>query len=191
MKLYLQGLIYSTKMCRTLLHSLCVVWRMKQWVISWTCPSAYDVCFLCSMRLQKIGVTDQCFANIATALSTRLNITNFLFFAFVYRFLWVRKNSIIHDDLFTSLGFVHQQALDYQNALALKHHPPTNIVSATYCWSPPPSYMVKVNLYVVSNVRSPRLGIGVILRDSSRSVLACLQKPMYYYVESFTAYVKG
>lgn len=51
--------------------------------------------------------------------------------------------------------------------------------------------MVKANWDVVFNKSSNRIGIGEIIRDSTRAILASLQRSLHFYVEPFTTYVKG
>lgn len=87
------------------------------------CPFACDVWFLCSMKLQKPGITNVSFVNIIVDLQARLDRPDFLLFAFVCKSLWLKRNSVIYEDIFIQPNLVYQKALqasgNFKQALAL------------------------------------------------------------------------
>lgn len=122
--------------------------------------------------------------NIVIELLTTLDRSDFLLFAFICKSLWLRRNLAIREDIFIPSYSVYQQALqahdNFKQALALQGHVSTNTTDVPIHWNPPPHSLLKVNWDVISNSNTNRIGMSVIVRDSTKSSL-CKSSKAYVF----------
>jgi hypothetical protein len=152
--------------------------------IIWTCESARDVWAECSSKLQKCATMEVTFANLFTELADRLDADEMQKVAVVARLIWLRRNSVMFGGDFMSPNHILETAssqLDnFSKAEAGRRM--SNTVCSTpevVKWSKPSPGWIKLNWDAAIDSGQQKMGIGIIARDHTGSVLAavCASRP--------------
>lgn len=144
--------------------------------IIWSCPSTRDVWGCGPKKLQKGTSKGLTFLHVVQELMARCELANLELFAITSRFIWFRRNDVVHGREFshpsilfqnatTSLeNFCHVQASETGGQPILPAAPPA-------AWQKPPPGIIKLNWDAAVDQRLGRIGIGIIARDCDGVVL--------------------
>jgi hypothetical protein len=147
--------------------------------ILWSCPSARDVWMECDKRLHKCTSDEMDFIYVLEKLMDRLDGDQMMLVVTVARQIWFRRNSIVFGGEMVDPGQVVRRAKDQVEAWCSATQRPviSSEVSAlpvAITWARPPEGYVKVNWDASVNKHHNKMGVGVVVRDSTGAVLAML-----------------
>jgi hypothetical protein len=145
--------------------------------ILWSCGSAKDVWTECSSKLQKCSTDMIDFRGLIIMLMERLNVDEMHEMATVARLIWLRRNSFVFDGEFTPLDVLVRNALDQvaafnQADLRLNGRETTVPRNIAEAWQCPEVGCVKLNWDAAVDKANNKIGLGVIVRDSTSMVVA-------------------
>jgi ribonuclease HI len=102
----------------------------------------------------------------------------------VARAVWFRRNAVVHGRHIGLPNIVVNQALSnleaFQLANSKQHTMGVANPSADQRWKAPPVDFVKINWDAAVDSVNRRMGIGVIVRDHTREVIATISAPKNY-----------
>jgi hypothetical protein len=147
--------------------------------IIWSCPSARDVWGGGGpKRLQKSGGLGGCFPSVFEAIMGKCNAEEADLFAVLARRIWLRRNSVIHGEIFTHPAQLLRDAQlsleDFQNANQKTHNEePTATAGLDVHWKPPTRNVIKLNWDAGLNTREGRVGLGFHSPGLTRKLFGC------------------
>jgi hypothetical protein len=145
--------------------------------ILWSCSSAQDVWGCGPMKFPKGCNTGVNFTQWFEEMMGRCSLEELELLIEVARWMWFRRNSVVHEGEFTHSNQVFKEALikieDFKrfNALEQNEQALINATPPTF-WQPPPLDKVKVNWDAAMNKKHGRRDIGFVTRDSKGFILA-------------------
>jgi ribonuclease HI len=119
----------------------------------------------------------------------RLSKEDFELMAVICRRIWLRRNKMVFDQIFTPPGVVYEEAVrsleDFRLCNSIEGQESTHRggVAAPVpvaCWQAPPCGKIKINWDASLNKGMDIIGIGVVVRDSSENFLGgwCISKQL-------------
>jgi ribonuclease HI len=143
----------------------------------WSCTATRDVWLECTERIQKSCSKEDAFCNILQKLFDRLEVEDCGKVACIARQVWLRRNKMIFEGVFTYLRKVFQTATDQLefylqvsqdvNCKGREKHPPAN-----ERWKTPPKGIMKLNWDAAIDRNKKLMGIGIVVRDFTGEVVA-------------------
>ncbi|XP_042983225.1 uncharacterized protein LOC122312634 [Carya illinoinensis] len=122
----------------------------------WSCSAAQDVWSMSTKRIQKLNVEDGPFVEVLKPLLENLSSHELTEVAVTARAIWNKRNQWLFEQSF---------------------HSPFQVVNILE-WTAPPSSFYKANWDVAVDKGKSRIGVGVIVRDSSGMVMASMCSSM-------------
>lgn len=112
-------------------------------------------------------------------------------FVLTAKWIWKRRNGVLHGDRFTHPCVVSKEAMDdllqYQRAND-KHQVVSTVLQVNaQKWEAPPSGIFKVNWDDAIAQQEERMGVGVVIRDEKGTVIAALCKLVDGHFDPVTA----
>lgn len=141
----------------------------------WNCLVAQDVWSQASIKLQKLSFINYQFDEIL--LMEKLNKLELSEAAFIFKYIWFRRNAYVYHKGFNHPNLILHQAKDdfsayiTVNSRLLYSSNSTQAVQATTRWLKPPIDMVKVNWDAAFTHTEQIAGVGVIIQNHEGLVL--------------------
>lgn len=167
--------------------SLCPICRLEGESVEhilWTCESARDVWAACNNKIQKCPTMEVTFASIITILTERLHVEEMQMVAAVARLLWHRRNRVVFGGEFPSpthiLETASSQLENFSKAEAGRRMGSSKSTApVTMKWSKPSPGWIKLNWDAAIDTGKQKMGIGIIARDHTGTVLVavCSSRP--------------
>jgi hypothetical protein len=155
--------------------------------ILWSCVAARDVWLENMKPIQKSTSDEIDFQHLFVQLYDRLEVEDFQRFGFVARQLWFRRNKAIFEGDFLSPVRVNQiataQVEDYAMAELTQKMTSGVATSAGVprvpCWQKPSTGVVKINWDAAISMSEEMMGVGIVARDTTGSVVGafCCTRP--------------
>ncbi|GLT73248.1 hypothetical protein SLA2020_451200 [Shorea laevis] len=130
-------------------------------------------------RIQKLSFTASSGFNLFENLMLFLNDEDLAVVILIARRIWMRRNSFLFEGTFTPPAQVVQQGLESlaeflsarASSVPLRQG---SMLPRGQRWTKPSVGMAKVNWDAALDSQSKRMGVGMIIRDASGSVLASM-----------------
>jgi ribonuclease HI len=139
--------------------------------ILWHCPSARDAWGAGSVKFQKAVFDGPDFMKVVEGMFERCDENEFQIFVGIARRLWLRRNEVVHGGRFVHPNVVVQQTItavrNYQEIVAKgQQHGVINSLDSSGKWQAPPPGWVKANWDASVDIKSGKVGLGAVVRDS-------------------------
>jgi ribonuclease HI len=167
--------------------SLCPICKQEDESVEhilWTCESARDVWAECNSKLQKCATMEVSFANLFMELVDKLDADEMQKVAVIARLIWSRRNNVVFGGDFMSpkhiLEAASSQLENFSKAEAGRRMRSTvRPVPEVVQWNKPNPGWIKLNWDAAIDSGNQKMGIGIIARDHTGSVLAavCASRP--------------
>ncbi|XP_042969022.1 uncharacterized protein LOC122301695 [Carya illinoinensis] len=141
----------------------------------WSCSAAQDVWSMSSRRIQKLNVQSGPFLEVLKPMLENLSSHELTEVAVTARALWNRRNLWLFEQLFHSPFQVSKQIHTELTAInqwtnTRDKASVTQVISRTEWTAPAPSFY-KANWDAAVNKENSKIGVGVVVRDSSDPLL--------------------
>jgi ribonuclease HI len=138
--------------------------------ILWSCPSAQDVWSAASVIFQKSHFEESSFLRIAEGMLKRCSVNEFQFFVVLARRIWLRRNALIHEGVFSHPSALSVTAAEFLEAFqkAQEEQKTPRVETGPYApgqWKPPPVGWHKINWDAALGQHRDGLGLGIVVRD--------------------------
>ncbi|XP_042954618.1 uncharacterized protein LOC122291034 [Carya illinoinensis] len=142
--------LYNRKIVDSPLYPICSSAPESITHAIWSCSAAQDVWSMSSRRIQKQNVQSGPFLEVLKPMLENLSSHELTEVAVIARALWNRRNLWLFEQLF---------------------HSPFQVISRTEWTAPPPGFY-KANWDAAVDKENSKIGVGVVVRDSSGMVIA-------------------
>jgi ribonuclease HI len=140
----------------------------------WECPSAMGVWNEGAQTFQKFSFNGGAFLKLVEELFIRCNGDEMIQFAGIVRRIWLRRNKLIFEGVFSSPSEVVKASLaaveEFQAVQGRKHSGGT--MENQIPWRAPPIGWVMVNWDAATDRRRGRCGLGMVIRDHMGNLIA-------------------
>jgi ribonuclease HI len=137
--------------------------------VLWECPAATAIWQECPKRMQKLSLAARDCLGMVQELMTKLEGENLQLALTVARFIWLRGNRFVFEELFTAPSQVARQAMESCegfNEATVGSQISVVATSPSHAkWMLPPPGRLKVNWDASVNQQRRCMGMGVVVRD--------------------------
>jgi ribonuclease HI len=145
--------------------------------ILWQCSSARDVWCVGPKKLQKNSDSGLEFLQVVEGVFAACSWEDTAQFAGIARRIWLRRNRVVHEGIFSHPNSLVQQARqateDFHLALGLKEHQQPSLgTPSLQLWHAPLGGWIKVNTDASVDKKKGWLGYGAVARDEKGVVMA-------------------
>lgn len=137
--------------------------------VLWDCQAAIAVWQECPKHLQKLSLAVIDGLSMVQELMKKLEGDNLQLALTVARFIWLRHNKFIFEDLFTAPGQISRQAMDscegFNEATVGSQNSVDAMLPSPAKWMLPPPRRLKVNWEASVNQHRRCMGVGVVVKD--------------------------
>ncbi|XP_040996238.1 uncharacterized protein LOC121242452 [Juglans microcarpa x Juglans regia] len=147
------------------------------------------------MVFQKSSNRGSNFKELFEYLQSSSNQISMEVFCVIARGIWLRRNKLVFDDLFSHPTSVANQAIK-----ALEDFNSVQIIARTngprhqmdsHVWSHPPEGCIKINWDAALSSTNGRIGIGLVARDHEGFIIASKQQSTSGFMDPLLAEAQG
>lgn len=158
----------------------------------WSCTAATDVWMECPRKIQKLALLEDDGFLLFAALRDQLEDEELELVVTIARSLWLRRNKVVFGGNFISPVQLFQQSQDGLQAFRQATHSSDSGehplgVTVRIPWQKPAVGVFKANWDAALDLTSKRMGVGVIVRDSTGTVQAALCSIVPYITDPTVA----
>ncbi|XP_042984282.1 uncharacterized protein LOC122313374 [Carya illinoinensis] len=185
--------LYKRRVTKDPLCPICVNKEETVCHVLWNCPAAVDVWAEVNSPVQKWPTGETDLGQLWNKVVERCGEDEVVLIATVMRNIWLRRNSLVFEDDFSSPGALFNKAKSsiaaYQEAqekqgMGAGH---VRVHRERVRWRAPREGVVKVNWDAAYELKNKKMGLGVVIRDGEGEVLVSLCKPSSYSVSAAVA----
>jgi ribonuclease HI len=144
--------------------------------ILWQCPSAMDVWSMGNLKFQKSAFKGPCFSQVVAGMFSKCSPEEIQQFVGLARRIWLRRNEVVHGGMFTHPSVIMQitrrAIADFQAAHEKQAVQNTSSGLQGTRWEAPQFGWLKANWDAGYNKAQGCTGFGVVVRDSSGTLIA-------------------
>ncbi|XP_042968074.1 uncharacterized protein LOC122301061 [Carya illinoinensis] len=180
--------LYKRKVTENPFCPICVKSEESVCHVLWSCPAAVDVWAEVNSPVQKWPRGEADLGQLWCKVVEKCSEKEVVLIAMVMRNIWLRRNSFVFEEMFSSPSAIWNRAKAsieaYQEAQSrpIKDAEQTQIQRKRVRWKAPRERVVKINWDAAYDSKSKRMGIGVVVRDAEGEVLVSLCKTSLHSV---------
>ncbi|XP_042974746.1 uncharacterized protein LOC122306383 [Carya illinoinensis] len=159
------------------------------------CPAAVDVWAEVNSPVQKWPMGEVDLGQLWNRVVDKCSEEEVVLIATVMRNIWLRRNSFVFEEFFSSLDVILNKAKASIEAYQEAQSKPVKAIEQIQVhrekvrWKAPREGLVKINWDAAYDLKSKRMGIEVVIRDAKGEVLVSLCKTSFHSVSVAAAEV--